>query len=279
MEFQRKSVSGLAKVYSSCNHLVCLSSDLAHIPPPNTPCSSDLSVWCYSCNAYLNAQLIPQLQPLFEKASKLKFGETLPFHTVEHVGTEANQADGCESKECNHREGKRRRRRRRGKNSSMEGESTKKSNETSEKMSNEGPEGALGILSSSSASESNENDLKFTHKQCLCGKEAMIKILKSEKNKNKMYYACGENKCDLFELCFDNEALAVDTRLPEIQSALRNQVLDMVDVAELKAEVRSLTSRINIMESNFGLMKMMVLMNLFYGLMLMVVVIAVLFKL
>ncbi|KAK4563354.1 hypothetical protein RGQ29_005747 [Quercus rubra] len=43
---------------------------------------SDLSVWCFSCDAYLNAQVIMQLQPVYETAYILKFGEAPPFHTV-----------------------------------------------------------------------------------------------------------------------------------------------------------------------------------------------------
>ncbi|KAE8008099.1 hypothetical protein FH972_004644 [Carpinus fangiana] len=34
----------------------------------------DLSVWCHSCEAYLNAQLIPELRPVYETAHILKFG-------------------------------------------------------------------------------------------------------------------------------------------------------------------------------------------------------------
>ena len=44
--------------------------------------NSDLSVWCYSCNAYLDAQVIMQLRPVYETAFILKFGEAPPFRTV-----------------------------------------------------------------------------------------------------------------------------------------------------------------------------------------------------
>ncbi|XP_048431036.1 uncharacterized protein LOC103939385 isoform X2 [Pyrus x bretschneideri] len=108
---------------TSCNHLASLSSDLAHIPTPDTACNrcqhpnknwlclrckvvlcgryvnkhmlqhyertnhclalnySDLSVWCYSCHAYLDAQLIAQLWPVYETAYILKFGQAPPART------------------------------------------------------------------------------------------------------------------------------------------------------------------------------------------------------
>ncbi|TKY71247.1 Histone deacetylase 6 [Spatholobus suberectus] len=36
---------------------------------------NDLSVWCFSCDAYLDAQLIPQLRPVHQVVYKLKFGD------------------------------------------------------------------------------------------------------------------------------------------------------------------------------------------------------------
>ncbi|KAM4124497.1 hypothetical protein ACB094_01G235400 [Castanea mollissima] len=116
--------SGWVEARTSCDHLASLSSDLAHIPTPDTPCYrcqhpnenwlclcckdvlcsrfvnkhmlqhfqqsnhclalsySDLSVWCFSCDAYLDAQVIMQLQPVYETAYILKFGESPPFRTV-----------------------------------------------------------------------------------------------------------------------------------------------------------------------------------------------------
>ncbi|KDO38068.1 hypothetical protein CISIN_1g0236542mg, partial [Citrus sinensis] len=44
----------------------------------------DLSVWCFACHAYLNAQAILQLQPVHETAYVLKFGRALPFLMGEH---------------------------------------------------------------------------------------------------------------------------------------------------------------------------------------------------
>ncbi|KAK9183918.1 hypothetical protein WN943_024263 [Citrus x changshan-huyou] len=104
--------SGWVEPLTSCDHLVAsLSSDLAHIPTPDTPCNSrfvnkhmlqhyletnhsvalsysDLSVWCFTCDAYLNAQVIPQLRPVYETAYILKFGEAPPIHIGEHPKVE-----------------------------------------------------------------------------------------------------------------------------------------------------------------------------------------------
>ncbi|KAL5100879.1 hypothetical protein RYX36_005206 [Vicia faba] len=114
------SESGWVDARTSCPHLDSLSTDLTHIPTPNTPCNrcqhpnenwlclsckdvlcgrfvnrhmlhhfretnhsvalsfSDLSVWCFSCDAYLDAHVIPQLRPVHEVAYVLKFGELPP---------------------------------------------------------------------------------------------------------------------------------------------------------------------------------------------------------
>ncbi|XP_050363915.1 uncharacterized protein LOC126782662 [Argentina anserina] len=116
--------SGWVEARTCCDHLASLSSDLVHIPTPDTHCNrcqhpsenwlclcckevlcsrfvnkhmlqhyqqihhclalsySDLSVWCFSCDAYLDAQLIPQLQPVYETAYLLKFGEAPPVRTA-----------------------------------------------------------------------------------------------------------------------------------------------------------------------------------------------------
>ncbi|XP_047329087.1 histone deacetylase 6 [Impatiens glandulifera] len=43
---------------------------------------SDLSVWCFQCDSYLDAQLIPQLRPVYETAYILKFGVAPPFRNM-----------------------------------------------------------------------------------------------------------------------------------------------------------------------------------------------------
>ncbi|XP_057990444.1 uncharacterized protein LOC110650096 [Hevea brasiliensis] len=62
--------------YRQMNHCVVLSY-------------SDLSVWCYACDAYLDAQVIMQLRPVYETAHILKYGEAPPFRTVESRWAEA----------------------------------------------------------------------------------------------------------------------------------------------------------------------------------------------
>ncbi|KAJ4824537.1 hypothetical protein Tsubulata_037416 [Turnera subulata] len=113
--------SGWVEARTSCDHLASLSSDLHHIPTPDTPCNrcqhpsenwlclsckevlcsrfvnkhmlqhyqqqmnhcialsySDLSVWCFACDSYLDAQVIAQLRPVHETAYILKFDEAPP---------------------------------------------------------------------------------------------------------------------------------------------------------------------------------------------------------
>ncbi|CAI9104298.1 OLC1v1002939C1 [Oldenlandia corymbosa var. corymbosa] len=118
------SESGWVEARTRCDHLGLLSSDLTHIPTPDTACYgcqhpqenwlclsckdvlcsrfvnkhmlhhfhqknhplalsfSDLSVWCFSCDAYLDAQAILSLRPVYETAYILKFGEAPPFRAV-----------------------------------------------------------------------------------------------------------------------------------------------------------------------------------------------------
>ncbi|KAL8195254.1 hypothetical protein R6Q57_025657 [Mikania cordata] len=118
------SDSGWVEARTHCDHLEILSSDLIHIPAPDTPCNrchhpaenwlclsckdvlcsrfinkhmlehyqqhnhslalsySDLSVWCFSCNSYLDAQVMPLLRPVYDTAYILKFGEAPPFRTI-----------------------------------------------------------------------------------------------------------------------------------------------------------------------------------------------------
>ncbi|OVA17096.1 Histone deacetylase superfamily [Macleaya cordata] len=115
------SASGWVEARTSCDHLSSLSSDLSHIPTPDTTCNrchhlvenwlclcckevlcsrfvnqhmlehyrernhclalsfSDLSVWCFCCDAYLDAQVIVELRSVYETAYRLKFGEAPPL--------------------------------------------------------------------------------------------------------------------------------------------------------------------------------------------------------
>ncbi|KAG6414959.1 hypothetical protein SASPL_122357 [Salvia splendens] len=152
------SESGWVEARIHCDHLASLSSDLLHIPTPDTPCHrcrkmfvmvgdkmmgnifkrcqhpnenwlclcckdvlcsrfvnkhmlehyqqtnhnlalsySDLSVWCFSCDTYLNAQVMQPLHAAYETAYILKFGSAPPYRAIERVqtvGTEANASTG-----------------------------------------------------------------------------------------------------------------------------------------------------------------------------------------
>ncbi|KAL6842191.1 hypothetical protein ACP4OV_028170 [Aristida adscensionis] len=44
---------------------------------------SDLSVWCFTCDSYLDVQAILELRPVYEVAHLLKFGERPPFRSLE----------------------------------------------------------------------------------------------------------------------------------------------------------------------------------------------------
>ncbi|KAL6334787.1 hypothetical protein AAG906_021551 [Vitis piasezkii] len=46
--------------------------------------NSDLSAWCFSCDAYLDAQAILQLHPVYETTYILKFGQAPPFPTTDN---------------------------------------------------------------------------------------------------------------------------------------------------------------------------------------------------
>ncbi|KAI3880999.1 hypothetical protein MKW92_002618 [Papaver armeniacum] len=50
---------------------------------------SDLSVWCFSCNAYLDAQVIVELRPVYETAYRMKFGEVPPVRSSSGSGSDA----------------------------------------------------------------------------------------------------------------------------------------------------------------------------------------------
>ncbi|KAL3538813.1 hypothetical protein ACH5RR_002179 [Cinchona calisaya] len=135
------SGSGWVEPRTHCYHLDnSLSSDLAHIPNPDTCCYrcqhpqenwvclrckdvlcsrfvnkhmlehhqnhndhclalsySDLSVWCFSCNAYLDAQVILPLRPVYETAYILKFGEAPPFRAVMDLHLADENTEGSTS--------------------------------------------------------------------------------------------------------------------------------------------------------------------------------------
>ncbi|KAJ3697536.1 hypothetical protein LUZ61_001241 [Rhynchospora tenuis] len=55
---------------------------------------SDLSVWCFSCEAYLDVQLIRELHPVYEVAHLLKFGERPPFRNLEILQLSSSDVEG-----------------------------------------------------------------------------------------------------------------------------------------------------------------------------------------
>ncbi|KAI3953238.1 hypothetical protein MKX01_042233 [Papaver californicum] len=43
-------------------------------------------IWCFSCNAYLDAQVIAELRPVYETAYRMKFGEVPPVRSSSGSG-------------------------------------------------------------------------------------------------------------------------------------------------------------------------------------------------
>ncbi|KAK8962761.1 hypothetical protein KSP40_PGU012961 [Platanthera guangdongensis] len=62
-----------------------------HAQSPSGDRPFDLSVWCFDCNAYLDVQVIRQLQPVYEVAYLLKFGERPPLRGID--GSYPSSAD------------------------------------------------------------------------------------------------------------------------------------------------------------------------------------------
>uniref|UniRef100_A0A453K325 UBP-type domain-containing protein n=1 Tax=Aegilops tauschii subsp. strangulata TaxID=200361 RepID=A0A453K325_AEGTS len=58
---------------------------------------SDLSVWCFACDSYLDAQSILELRPVYEVAHLLKFGERPPFRSLEVLDLSSGQNGGSSS--------------------------------------------------------------------------------------------------------------------------------------------------------------------------------------
>lgn len=69
LDILRKRIQSVEFLRSLLTHLIVL--DL----------SRDLSVWCFLCEHYLDAQVIVQLRPVFETLHLMKFGEPAPNRT------------------------------------------------------------------------------------------------------------------------------------------------------------------------------------------------------
>ncbi|TVU50070.1 hypothetical protein EJB05_01425 [Eragrostis curvula] len=94
------SSAGWVEARTSCPHLHTMpaagADDLARVPPPDSPCSSDLSVWCFACDSYLDVQAILELRPVYEVAHLLKFGERPPFRALDELNL-TSRGDGSSS--------------------------------------------------------------------------------------------------------------------------------------------------------------------------------------
>lgn len=58
---------------------------------------SDLSVWCFCCDSYLDAQVILALRPVYEIAYIMKFGEAPPFRAVDGLHLAGAEEQGEDS--------------------------------------------------------------------------------------------------------------------------------------------------------------------------------------
>lgn len=70
--FVLKQYSLVLYIAASAHYLMLLLSVVVSL-------FSDLSVWCFACDSYLDAQSILELRPVYEVAHLLKFGERPPF--------------------------------------------------------------------------------------------------------------------------------------------------------------------------------------------------------
>ncbi|PWZ34081.1 hypothetical protein Zm00014a_025039 [Zea mays] len=61
-------------------HMLCHHQETGHCLALSF---SDLSVWCFSCDSYLDVQAILELRPVYEVAHLLKFGHRPPFRSLD----------------------------------------------------------------------------------------------------------------------------------------------------------------------------------------------------
>lgn len=80
--FSFSSSASLFPKWESLSFLALMMIDLCWF--------SDLSVWCFSCDAYLDAQVIQPLRAPYETAYILKFGSPPPFRLQIDEKEEAN---------------------------------------------------------------------------------------------------------------------------------------------------------------------------------------------
>uniref|UniRef100_A0A0E0JAX0 UBP-type domain-containing protein n=1 Tax=Oryza nivara TaxID=4536 RepID=A0A0E0JAX0_ORYNI len=58
---------------------------------------SDLSVWCFACDSYLDVQSILELRPVYEVAHLMKFGQRPPFRSLDVLDLSSGQNGGSPS--------------------------------------------------------------------------------------------------------------------------------------------------------------------------------------
>ncbi|KAK3139874.1 hypothetical protein QOZ80_5AG0391890 [Eleusine coracana subsp. coracana] len=58
---------------------------------------SDLSVWCFACDSYLDIQAILELRPVYEVAHLLKFGEHPPFRSLDVLDLSCGESGSSSS--------------------------------------------------------------------------------------------------------------------------------------------------------------------------------------
>ncbi|XP_002968200.2 histone deacetylase 6 [Selaginella moellendorffii] len=70
----------------SCRKVLCgrfinghMLSHFQEFGHPSALSYRDLSVWCFACDSYLDAQVISELRPAFDAAHAMKFGTPAPL--------------------------------------------------------------------------------------------------------------------------------------------------------------------------------------------------------
>ncbi|GJN34966.1 hypothetical protein PR202_gb23683 [Eleusine coracana subsp. coracana] len=59
---------------------------------------SDLSVWCFACDSYLDVQAILELRPVYEVAHLLKFRERPPFRSLDVLDLSCGESGSSSSR-------------------------------------------------------------------------------------------------------------------------------------------------------------------------------------
>lgn len=76
-------------------HMLCHYEEMGHCLALSF---SDLSVWCFACDSYLDVQCILELRPVYEVAHLLKFGQRPPFRSLEVLNLSSGQNGSSSSR-------------------------------------------------------------------------------------------------------------------------------------------------------------------------------------